>query len=281
MPEIRIQVANKIATNLTPNEVIVCGNSDYTIAFSFDAEWNAEPTRTARFTYFRNGRNHYKECTFEGSIAPVPVLSGIREVHVGVYAGDLHTTTPVRVLCRQSILCGDAVEQITPAEKEGLQTQVDQLTLEVDDLKENGTGGKQKPLVLYGTLDNEYPEMYLNDSSYGDEALRAILTGRQILVRVPDAVLLDGRSAHWYDEYSGFTATFSPVLMYQLPNRNNDYLYLFYLRDEKQIVDLSAAGLGQIQVPVYGQLKMKLSTKYMECPLEPKTTEEWFDILNQ
>ena len=415
MPEIRIQVANKIAINLTPGEVIVCGNSDYEIAFFFDAEWDAEPTRTARFTYFRNGRSYYKECTFQGSHAPVPILSGIREVQVGVYAGDLHTTTPVRVICKPSILCGDPVEQITQEEKAGLQSQVDTLALEVEDLKENGTGGKQpdwnqndpaapdyirnrpfysaekwelahekksvqftydstagvwsgsysdwkgpffdnygehrgratcklvvngeeyigtfnndekgydyfgnpalichtshmngytntlpdtgedfvvvrccasdmgialknaaptSEVSLYISLESECvkipseylpngkplllnadsAETYLNDSSYGDEALEAIKIGRQILVRVPNA---DG---------GNFTAIYAPIMMYQVPNRANKYLYLFFLRDEKQ--DLSALlgqAAGTVQMPTYGQLKMLLSQEYNSNPLE-------------
>ena len=141
--------------------------------------------------------------------------------------------------------------------------------------------GTSAPLVLYGTIDNEYPEMYLNDSSYGDEALEAILTGRQILVRVPDRAVVEGSGSAWYDEYSGFTASFAPIMMYQLPNRDNDFLYLFYLRDEKQTLNLSAVGMGTIEMPVYGQLKMKLSQNYSECPLDHKTTDEWFAILNQ
>ena len=134
------------------------------------------------------------------------------------------------------------------------------------------------PLVLYATLDNEYPKMYLNDSAYGDEALEAILSGRQILVRTPNADMIGRPNAYVYTEKHN-SALFSPVLTYHVPNYDNDYLYLFYLRDEKQTLDLSAAGLGVVQMPVYGQLKMKLSKKYMECPLEPKTPNEYGAIV--
>lgn len=106
-------------------------------------------------------------------------------------------------------------------------------------------------LVLYA----DKAEEYLADSAAGDEALDAILTGKQILVRVPNA---DG---------GRFTAIYSPIYMYQLPNYENEYLYLFYLRDEKQTLDLSALGMGQIQLPIYDELKMKLSKKYNETPL--------------
>lgn len=108
-----------------------------------------------------------------------------------------------------------------------------------------------KPLVLYADV----AEDYKNDTTIGDEALEAILDGRQILVRTPNA---DG---------GNYTAIFSPILTYQLPNYANEYLYLFYLRDEKQNIDCSAMGLGVIPMPIYGELKLKLSQEYNECPL--------------
>lgn len=110
-----------------------------------------------------------------------------------------------------------------------------------------------EPLILYAADANSY----LEDSSFGDEALEAIKTDRQILVRVPNA---DGGS---------YTAIYSPVLMHQVPNYQNRYLYLFFLRDEKQ--DLSAlVGLpaGSVVMPTYGQLKMLLSQEYNNNPLE-------------
>ena len=134
--------------------------------------------------------------------------------------------------------------------------EVSVLCVENNELKRkpaNGLGGS-KPLLL---LDADSAESYQNDSSYGDAALEAIKSGKNILVRVPNA---DGGS---------YTAIYSPVLMYQVPNRENKYLYLFFLRDEKQ--DLSAL-LGQptgtVQMPSYGQLKMLLSQEYNSNPLE-------------
>ena len=111
---------------------------------------------------------------------------------------------------------------------------------------------KQKPLLLNA----DDLALYNTDSVYGDEALEAIIAGRQILVRTPT---VSGDS---------YVENYSPVYMYQVPNVNNNYLYLFYLRDEKQTIDLSAIGLGQVQIPVYAELKMKLSQTYTECPLK-------------
>lgn len=122
----------------------------------------------------------------------------------------------------------------------------------IAELKQYSWVSAESPLVLNADKAEEYNTMAV----YGDRALRAIQEGRQILVRVPNA---DGGK---------YTAIYSPVLMYQLPNYENNYLYLFYFRDEKQ--DLSAL-LGQaegtVQMPQYGELKMLLSETYNGSPL--------------
>ena len=87
---------------------------------------------------------------------------------------------------------------------------------------------------------------YLTDSTFGDKALDAIMTGKQVFIRVQNS---DGRN---------YTAIYSPVLMYQLPNYMNEYLYLFYLNDGLD----STTGL-----PSFNQLKLLLSKTYNASPL--------------
>lgn len=105
---INVNVVDKIAT-VQGAPCIVCGNSDYIITFQFDAEWNDYKLKTARFVYSSRGALQNTDVLFEGDTVLAPVLSGVSEVYVGVYAGDLHTTTPARIYCRQSILCGEPV----------------------------------------------------------------------------------------------------------------------------------------------------------------------------
>jgi hypothetical protein len=134
MGDISVSVRNKIATNTTPDEIIVCGNSGYKIAFEFDEEWSGLTTKTARFVYYIGRTRYKKEEKLVGNTVKVPILSNIDYVLVGVYAGDLSTTTPARVMCARSILCGEAQEQVTPAEKACLQTQIGDLEqLETND----------------------------------------------------------------------------------------------------------------------------------------------------
>lgn len=113
MPNIDVTITDKVAkTQGAP--CIICGNSDYTVTFAFDAEWAEHNNKTARFVYAAGGRMQYTEKLFQGDTCPVPVLSGVTEVYVGVYAGDLRTTTPARIPCQHSILCGDPVHADPP-----------------------------------------------------------------------------------------------------------------------------------------------------------------------
>ena len=103
MPNINITVKNKVAR--ADRAIIVCDNSDYTAVFDFDDEWSAYETKTARFVY--GGK--YTDVVFSGNECPVPVIQDTRAVTVGVFAGDLHTTTPAYFACVPSILCGGGV----------------------------------------------------------------------------------------------------------------------------------------------------------------------------
>lgn len=102
MPDIHITVKEKVATG--DGSRIVCGNSDYQAVFSFDEEWAAYDVKTARFVYPDGARNHL-DVVFQGSTCHVPVLHNTIGVKVGVFAGELHTTTSAWFDCQKSVLC--------------------------------------------------------------------------------------------------------------------------------------------------------------------------------
>lgn len=102
---INVSVENKIATKTDDTEY-VCSNSVYVVKFVFDSEWDAYDTKTARFSY--NGG--YIDIVFTGTECHVPIISDTYFFNIGVYAGNLHTTTPARVPCKKSILCGNEPE---------------------------------------------------------------------------------------------------------------------------------------------------------------------------
>lgn len=95
-----ITVTNRVAHYLQRDGYIICDNSDYTITFTFDSEWEAHTTKTARFIW--NGE--YVDVTFNGNECPVPAISNATEVIVGVFAGEL-SSTPVIIPCEKSIFC--------------------------------------------------------------------------------------------------------------------------------------------------------------------------------
>lgn len=103
MPIININVRRKKA--ISPLTHIVCGNKDYQISFNFDSEWDEYEVKTARFIW--NGQ--YADVVFTGNVCDVPVISNAMLCAVGVYAGDLSTTTPAMISCDKSILCGDGL----------------------------------------------------------------------------------------------------------------------------------------------------------------------------
>lgn len=105
MPIINVTVAEKIATNTTPDVAIVCGNSDYTIDFTFDDEWKDLAEKTARFVWTAHGEQKFTDIKFTGRTVKVPILSGIDKVRVGVFGGNLHATTPVYIPCDRSVRC--------------------------------------------------------------------------------------------------------------------------------------------------------------------------------
>lgn len=102
MTILHIAVNNKIATYAKRDGEIVCGNSGYHVKFAFDDEWGEHTEKTARFIW--NGQ--YFDVEFTGDTCDVPVITNADAVQVGVYAGDLKTTTSARIGCKKSVLCG-------------------------------------------------------------------------------------------------------------------------------------------------------------------------------
>ena len=102
MKTFNIKVEGRVASFLRREGAIICDNSDYQIKFTFDDEWIAHETKTARFVW----GGLYKDVEFTGDTCQVPTISGADQVQVGVYVEgtELKTTTPAAIPCRGSIL---------------------------------------------------------------------------------------------------------------------------------------------------------------------------------
>lgn len=112
---ININVANKRPT-VDGTPIIVCGNSDYQIQFTFDEEWDKSLMKHARFAWRKGGDARYIDVPFLGDTVDVPMLTEVRFVYVGVYTDHLQTTTPARIACEYSIRCnsGEDIQEPTP-----------------------------------------------------------------------------------------------------------------------------------------------------------------------
>lgn len=108
---IPVSVHRKVARN-EGKLTYVCGNSDYVIEFSFDGEWDGLDVKTARFK--SNGK--VVDVVFTGNRCEMPVMSDTYSIEVGVFAGNLKTTTPAVIMAQKSILCGEGVPADPPPE---------------------------------------------------------------------------------------------------------------------------------------------------------------------
>lgn len=86
MPEIKIKIRDKRAGG---TGTVICGNSDYTVAWDLDEEWMPYDTKTMRVNL---ADGTYQDVVFTGNTAALPVLSTPGWASVGLYAGDLHTS---------------------------------------------------------------------------------------------------------------------------------------------------------------------------------------------
>lgn len=96
--ELTVKVRKKVAQGC--GRRIVCANSDYTVRFDLDEEWSGYAAKTMRVDY---GNGTYTDVVFTGEAAALPVIRGRRMIRIGLYAGNIHTTTPAAYECEESI----------------------------------------------------------------------------------------------------------------------------------------------------------------------------------
>ena len=101
MKELRISVKDKIATLVNDVE-LVCGNSDYRVIFEFDEDWAKYNAKTALFVF----GDTTVEVPFTGNIITEKDAVAIEKAtkcYIGVFTGDLITTTKAEIKCLTSI----------------------------------------------------------------------------------------------------------------------------------------------------------------------------------
>lgn len=94
-----IKVVDKVPIVVSGPQYVVCDNSDYTVVWQLDEEWAQFESRTMQVNY-KDGT--YERVLFTGNTCALPALPVPGPVHVGLFAGDIHTTRPARLLAVRS-----------------------------------------------------------------------------------------------------------------------------------------------------------------------------------
>lgn len=103
MNNIVIRIRNRHAMLMTQS-YIVNGNTSYIVEFDFDAEWSEFGEKTARFDYCdEQGARHWIDVPITNNTCNVPKLERVDKVEVGVYAGNIRTSTSALIPCIWSI----------------------------------------------------------------------------------------------------------------------------------------------------------------------------------
>lgn len=110
MPEIVVTVKNKMAVG--DGSVIVCNNSDYVVRFVLDSEWDALALRTMRIVY--DSYTH-TDIAFSGDTVALPTIIDRTSIGIGLYSGDIHTSTCAMFDCERSVMGKNSNAVVPPS----------------------------------------------------------------------------------------------------------------------------------------------------------------------
>ena len=123
MPIINITVKGKVASSDT--KVIVNGNSDYVVNWVLDGEWADYDTKTMRVRFFDGS---VINSIFSGTSCSLPVITETCMIEIGLFAGDLITSTPAVINCIRCIRDDEGpVQDPTPSIYDQLLSKLNEL----------------------------------------------------------------------------------------------------------------------------------------------------------
>ena len=136
-----IKVVDKVPIVVSGPQYVVCDNSDYTVVWQLDEEWAQFEHRTMQVNY-KDGT--YERVLFTGDSCTLPAIPVSGPVHVGLFAGDIHTTRPARLLAVRSATT-DSGEERDPMPN-GYAQAIEALEAKLD--KNQGADNAGKALVV-------------------------------------------------------------------------------------------------------------------------------------
>lgn len=176
-----VTVRNKVAT--ANKTVYVCGNDDFVIDFDFDQEWDEFPVKTARFIH--NGT--HTDVVVNGNRCNVPKIKNTHGIKVGVYAGDLRTTTPAHVFAAKSILCGSSVPD---APSEDVYNQIMEAVNDIAKKADEMTGGAEEIYIGDGDMpDGCKLQITVNENHSGSFVDLGSITSAPVVGRIDGNVI--------------------------------------------------------------------------------------------
>ena len=136
-----IKVIDKVPIVVSGPPYVVCDNSDYAVVWQLDEEWAQFEHRTMQVNY-KDGT--YERVLFTGDSCTLPAIPVSGPVHVGLFAGDIHTTRPARLLAVRSATT-DSGEERAPM-PDGYAQAIKALDGKLD--KDQGKENAGKALVV-------------------------------------------------------------------------------------------------------------------------------------
>ena len=156
---IPIIVREKVAKLVNPDETpLVCGNNDYVVEFDFDEAWADYPAKTALFVFGSDS----VPVVFEGNVCKGVAIKNATECAIGVFAGDIRTTTGAYMPCVLSIT---DIGKSPKAPSQDVYNQImDLLQKAIQAHTELPVGGK-KGQVLKKQSDEDYDTAWEDDNA--------------------------------------------------------------------------------------------------------------------
>ena len=145
--EIRISVRDKVACLEDKEQFLVCGNNDYTVIFDFDSDWDGINAKTAVFVY----GNTAIHIPFDGNECDGVAIENAALCAIGVFAGNIKTTTGATINCRTSIRdLGGVPKEPTPEVYDKIMELLNKY------IEQGGSGGNDgfSPTVQIVPIDN-------------------------------------------------------------------------------------------------------------------------------
>lgn len=177
---IPIIVREKVAKLVNPDETpLVCGNNDYVVEFDFDDAWENYPEKTALFVFGSDS----VPVVFNGNVCKGVAVKNATECAIGVFAGDIRTTTGAYMPCVLSIT--DIGKTPKAPTKDVYNQIMDLLQKAIQAHTELPVGGK-KGQVLKKQSDEDYDTAWEDDNAGSVVDLSDYYTKEEINDRLSD-----------------------------------------------------------------------------------------------